>query len=67
MVKQSFPGPNDGYIEKRGTQVDWVKTQIVETKSGESRRAVVLVECSVLNPNRLVFLNGQWWKLEEPE
>ncbi len=66
MVKHSFPGPNDAYVEQHGARADWVKTQIVETQSGETKRAVVLVECSVNNPNRFVFLNGAWWKLEEP-
>lgn len=61
-----FPGPNDGYVEKYGQSVDWVKTQIVETKDGQTARAVLLVECSVNNPNRLVHLNGRWYKLEEP-
>lgn len=67
MKTNKTPGKNDAYVDAQGKRVGWVKTQIVETTSGDTKRAVVLVECDVSDPNRFCFLNGAWWRFESSD
>jgi hypothetical protein len=68
-MTNSFPKKNDMLIDQHQRQRGWVKTEVVETVSGQTKRAVVLVPCSVSDPDRFGYFDGKWWKLEsgEPE
>jgi len=54
------------YLERRAQLRGFVETQLVE-RSGSAQRAVLIVECSVDDPERFGYFNGAWYKLEQTD
>jgi hypothetical protein len=62
MQNKKMPGKNDAYLDSNYKPSGWVATQAV----AHGKLAVTLIECEVNDPARFCFLNGSWFKIEQP-